>query len=206
MSQDFKRVLSFLYQEFGDQGMAWVREQVSVHLSDRSDSVDEEASSKSPYADRPIDNDTYYEDGETFSADVQASVNAFAGNSIQSSGQVVDVVLGLVMMAGEVRKFEEAQVTKRVDIAAERDIAIANIKAQQELLQDYLNRSFDERAENFNRLFTVVDDALESNNMTALAMGLESVVKLAVSSPFKDLRTVKETAAALADPEHEWDF
>ena len=199
-------MLSFLYQEFGDQGIAWVREQVSVHLSDRSDSVAEEPSSESPHSDSLTGNDTYYEDGETFSADVQTSVNAFAGNTIQSSGQVVDAVLGLVMMAGEVRKFEEAQVTKRIGIAAERDIAIANIKAQQELLQDYLNRSFDERAENFNRLFTIVDDALESHNMTAVAMGLESVVKLAVSSPFKDLRTVKETAAALADPEHEWDF
>ncbi|NLA29749.1 MAG: hypothetical protein GX875_08875 [Propionibacterium sp.] len=73
-------------------------------------------------------------------------------------------------------------------------------------MQNYLDRSFDERAENFSRLFTVVDNALETNNMTALAMGLESVVKLAASSPFKDLRTVEATAAALANPDHEWDF
>jgi hypothetical protein len=109
-------------------------------------------------------------------------------------------------MAGEVRKFEEAQVTKRIGIAAERDIAIAKVRAQQELLQEYLNRSFDERAENFTRLFAVVDGALDTNNMAALAAGLESVVKLATSSPFKDLRTVEETAAALSNPDHEWDF
>lgn len=48
-------------------------------------------------------------------------------------------------------------------------------------------------------MFTVVDNALETNNMTALAMGLESVVKLAASSPFKDLRTVEATAAALTN-------
>ena len=74
------------------------------------------------------------------------------------------------------------------------------------MLQDYLNRSFDERADNFAELFKVVDYALETDNMNALAMGLESVLKLATTSPFKDLRTVEETAAALSDPEHEWDF
>ncbi len=74
------------------------------------------------------------------------------------------------------------------------------------LLQDYLNRSFGERAESFVKLFQVVDQALNPDNMSALAMGLESVVKLATSSPFKDLRTVEETAAALTDPQHEWDF
>lgn len=109
-------------------------------------------------------------------------------------------------MAGEVRKFEEVQVTKRVGIAAERDVAIAGIRAQQELLQNYLDRSFDERAENFTRLFDVVDDALATGNMNALALGLESVIKLATSSPFKDLRSIEETSAALTDPSHEWDF
>ncbi len=202
MTQDFKRVLSLLYQEFGDQGTAWVREQLSY----RPNTAGEEPSSDSLGADPAIDDDTYHEDGEAFSADIRASVQGLSTNAIQSPREVVDVVLGLVMMAGEVRKFEEAQVTKRVGIAAERDIAIANVKAQQELLKNYLNKSFDERAENFKSLFVVVDDALESDNMTALAMGLESVVKLAVSSPFKDLHTIQETAAALADPDHEWDF
>ena len=109
-------------------------------------------------------------------------------------------------MAGEVRKFEEAQITRRTAIAAQRDAAIASIRARREVLQDYLARSFDERAENFSRLFDVVDTALDTNNMQALAMGLDSVVKLAASSPFKDLRSVEETTTALTDPDHEWDF
>ncbi|NLA65299.1 MAG: hypothetical protein GX862_05120 [Leucobacter sp.] len=73
-------------------------------------------------------------------------------------------------------------------------------------MKDYLERSFDERAHNFGKLFAIVDDALDTHNMTALALGLESVVQLATSSPFKDLRTVEETAAALSNPDHEWDF
>jgi len=125
---------------------------------------------------------------------------------ILSSGDVVGAVKELVLMAGEVRKFEEAQITVRTDIAARRDIAIANIETQKAALLAYLDKSFDERKEDFQALFSVVDDALKKDNMQQLAMGLESVIKLAESSPFKDLRTVEETATALMDPDHEWDF
>ena len=52
----------------------------------------------------------------------------------------------------------------------------------------------------------MVDDALEKDNMQELAMGLEGIIKLADSSPFKDLQTVEATAAALTDPNHEWSF
>lgn len=203
---DFKQVLTVLYDEFGDQGIAWVQKQIATRLSDTPDVESEEESADPSEESTPVDRGTDYADADSFSADVRTEVERLSISSIRSPEQVVEAVLGLVVMAGEVRKFEEAQVTKRVGIAAQRDIALANIHAQQELLKDYLERSFDERAENFNRLFAAVDDALASNNMAALAMGLESVVKLATSSPFKDLRTVEETAAALADPGHEWDF
>lgn len=126
--------------------------------------------------------------------------------SIGSSAQMIPAVGLLVDFAVDVRTFEEAEITKRVGIAADRDVAIANVKAQQVLIADYLERSFDERAENFKKLFTVVGEASAAEKMQALAMGLESVVELATSSPFKDLRTVEETSAALTDPNHEWDF
>lgn len=209
VNDDLKQLLFVLYQEFGDQGIAWVQEQVAAHLSEptAAASAEDAADTGDLNADAATDTDkAIYDDGEAFSAKTQAGVQDLAADSLLSPEHVIDAVFGLITLAGEVRKFEEAQVTKRIGIAAERDIAIANIKAQQELLQNYLDRSFDERAENFSRLFTVVDNALETNNMTALAMGLESVVKLAASSPFKDLRTVEATAAALANPDHEWDF
>jgi hypothetical protein len=146
-----------------------------------------------------------YADSEGFASTAQNRMDHVL-NFIQSPADVVSVVENLVLMAGEVRKFEEAQVTRRMGIAAERDVAIANVKAQTEILQDYLARSFDERAENFSRLFDMVDSALDTNNVQALALGLDSVVKLAASSPFKDLRSVEETTAALTDPDHDWDF
>ena len=220
-----------LYENFGDQGIAWVQEQVRAGLapsdpdsgSPAEGSTDDEGShpedtepmyvsvetedaGTDPVEIDAVDDDSYYMDGEAFSSDLTGAIYGMARESIVSPEQVIDTVVDLVGMAAEVRKFEEAQVTKRVGIAAERDVALANIRAKQALLQDYLNRSFDERADNFAELFKVVDYALETDNMNALAMGLESVLKLATTSPFKDLRTVEETAAALSDPEHEWDF
>lgn len=147
-----------------------------------------------------------YKDAEGFAATVENHVDNLGVKSIQSPADVVAAVEDLILMAGEVRKFEELQITQRMDIAAGRDVAIANIKARTKILEDYLNRSFDERAENFSKLFDVVDDALDTNNMQALALGLNSVVELAASSPFKNLSSVKEATAALTDPNHEWDF
>ncbi|MEK0264866.1 hypothetical protein [Bifidobacterium mongoliense] len=125
---------------------------------------------------------------------------------IVTNADVIGVFKTIVEQAGEVRKFEEVQKAQRADISARRDIAIAKIEAQKEALQSYLDKSFDERKENFNTLFAVVDHALATNDMQELAMSLQGILTLADTSPFKDLQTVEATATALADPNHEWDF
>ncbi|MHA3684661.1 hypothetical protein ACXR2T_11235 [Leucobacter sp. HY1910] len=219
MNENYKRVFVALYDQFGDQGIAWAAQKVAGHFtaSPAALAADSDADANpdsSPDANAPHDessfeapaDDARYLDGDAFVADTERSVRGIAADAINSPQQVADAVMRLVMIAGEVRKFEEAQVTKRLSIAADRDVAIAQLKAEHQLLQDYLDRSFDERADNFTKLFAVVDTALDTNNMEALALGLESVVRLATSSPFKDLSNVKETAAALANPDHEWSF
>lgn len=215
MKVDLKVVAANLYEAFGDQGIAWVQEQATAYFREspkegpetpRTGGEQETTTNEEEETAFPTHEDGFYEDGDAFASNLDDAVQNLTNGSIQSPSQIPEVILELVLMAGEVRKFEEAQITKRVHIAAERDIALARIKAQQELLQDYLDRSFDERAGNFKKLFTVVDDALATGNMNALALGLESVVKLATSSPFKDLRSIEETAAALGNPNHEWDF
>lgn len=42
--------------------------------------------------------------------------------------------------------------------------------------------------------------------MEELGLGLESIIRLAESSPFRDLASIDATAVALGDPDHEWDF
>ena len=150
--------------------------------------------------------DDAYRDADEFVQQSQHRIDGVAVAAVLNSGDVVGVIKDLITQAGEVRKFEEVQITQRAEIAASRDIAIANIEAQKQALQLYLEKSFDERRTNFDKLFAVVDHSLETGNMQELAQGLQSILTLADSSPFKDLESVEATATALADPDHEWDF
>jgi hypothetical protein len=110
-------------------------------------------------------------------------------------------------------KVAEQEKTKRREIDAWEKETITKINAQRELLMAYLDRSFDERAENFRALFAVVDNAMPSagyayasGNNDQLALTLNSIIEIAKSSPFKDLANLASVRSALDDPDHEWTF
>jgi hypothetical protein len=100
----------------------------------------------------------------------------------------------------------EEERTKRRGIEAWEKATIAQIKAQRDFLIDYLNRSFDERFENFAALFGIVDQAMAEGNNAQIGSALHSITELAKSSPFKDLGDLASVKAALDDPDHEWTF
>jgi ribonucleotide reductase alpha subunit len=106
----------------------------------------------------------------------------------------------------EYKIIAEQEQTKRREIEAWEKLTIAKINAQRDLLMAYLNRSFDERAENFRHLFCVVDRAIAADNNDQLALALHSITELAKSSPFKELANLASVRAALDDPDHEWEF
>ncbi|HEY9748181.1 MAG TPA: hypothetical protein V6C63_05870 [Allocoleopsis sp.] len=103
-------------------------------------------------------------------------------------------------------KIAEIEKTQRREIEANEKVAIAKIHTQRDLLMAYLDRSFDERAENFRSLFEVVDRAIANENNEQLAKALDSIVEIAKSSPFKDLADIANVRASLNDPNHVWEF
>jgi len=106
----------------------------------------------------------------------------------------------------EYKKVTEQERTKWREIDAWEKTTIAQINAQRDLLIEYLDRSFDERAENFRALFSVVDQAMATSNNEQLALTLHSITEIAKSSPFKELANLASVQAALDDPDHEWQF
>ena len=106
----------------------------------------------------------------------------------------------------EYMKVAQQEQTKRREIDTWEQTTIAKISAQRNLLMAYLDRSFDERAENFRSLFCVVDQALTAGNNEQLALALNSITEIAKSSPFKELANLASVRAALDDPDHEWTF
>lgn len=135
--------------------------------------------------------------------DLVGTVKSIAAGNPAEAAQVLKC---FIEVAGEVAKFTEQQKTERKEIEAKRDINISRIQAQKEIIMVYLEKSFDERKENFSKLFQVIDHAIENNNMQQLAMGLDSINQLAASSPFKALATLESTKEAINDKNHIWDF
>ncbi|MBC1222395.1 hypothetical protein GNF10_04190 [Nostoc sp. UCD121] len=112
----------------------------------------------------------------------------------------------MVSAYSEYKIIAQQEQTKRQEIETWEKETITKINAQRELLMAYLDRSFDERAENFRALFAVVDNAIASGNNEQLALTLNSITEIAKSSPFKDLANLASVRAALDDPDHEWTF
>ena len=106
----------------------------------------------------------------------------------------------------EYKKIAEQEQTKRREIEAWEQETISKIHAQRDLLMAYLERSFDERSENFRSLFKVVDQAITTGNNDQLTLALHSITEIAKSSPFKDLANLASVRAALDNPDHEWKF
>ncbi|NHC33238.1 hypothetical protein [Scytonema millei] len=120
-------------------------------------------------------------------------------NLLESLQQVVSAYTEYKIIA-------EQEQTKRREIEAWEQETIARINAQRDVLIEYLDRSFDERAENFRALFKVVDRAITTGNNEQLAVALHSITEIAKSSPFKELANLTSVRAALDDPNREWTF
>ena len=113
-------------------------------------------------------------------------------------------ILGEV--AQDTIKYAEEQETKREEIRAMRDTAIAQINAMKECIQTYLEKTFDERSAIFAKQFEVVESALLSGDNEMLASGLNSINALAASSPFKNLADITSVQKSLTSSDTEWDI
>ncbi len=120
-----------------------------------------------------------------------------------TGAEAVGVIKEIVGAVGEwVRTVEQGR-AKRADIAAKEAATLAAIAADRDVLLTYLDRSFDERKDNFKQLFTALDDAIR-NNPAAVADVLGAITTLAVRSPFADLADAPSVLARLNDKGSEW--
>ncbi|MGK7881267.1 MAG: hypothetical protein AB4060_14380 [Crocosphaera sp.] len=106
----------------------------------------------------------------------------------------------------EYLKIKEQEKTKRHEITTKEKITIAEIQAKRDLLINYLEFSFDERAKNFNSLFQLVDQAIDNEDNQQLSLALQGIIALAQSSPFDGLTDLSQVKAALDDPDHIWEL
>ena len=95
--------------------------------------------------------------------------------------------------------------TERTAIAAWRDVQVGKIQAQRDVLLKALDLTFDERRENFRRLFDGLDSAMSAGDTAQTAAVLESITDLAKTSPFKELANLEIVVSELKRPDQVWD-
>lgn len=109
-----------------------------------------------------------------------------------SPAMVLDVFNKVVESANQWVTVVAQEQTKRQEIATWERTQLEIIAVQKEFLLIALDKTFDERKENFRRLFDDLDTALVSQADDAAARVadiLGAITDLAKTSPFKDLKS-----------------
>ncbi|MGY1829059.1 hypothetical protein ACI8AA_01375 [Geodermatophilus sp. SYSU D01180] len=115
----------------------------------------------------------------------------------------LDLIREIVSLGRSWIEVHERGVTARAAISARERSLIAEIHARRDLFLGYLDRSFDEREQVFERLFEALDRAM-ADDVSSVAGVLGAITTLAAKSPFADLRDIELVRRNLADPDHVW--
>lgn len=118
---------------------------------------------------------------------------------------IADVLAGIKTVAECMRDIQKER-TEQTRLRESAKVEVERIHAMRDVLLDYLERSFDERQKNFRELFEQLDGAITKDNVQLAAAVLDSLVRLADSSPFKALQDVAAARAALSEKGKEWEF
>jgi len=116
------------------------------------------------------------------------------------------VIRDITKAYSDYKIIREQEVTRRKGIQANKEVVLREIEAKREIILTYLERSFDERRTNFEKLFEVLDAAIEKDNIQLMAGTLSSITDLAKSSPFKDLANLSQVRKLTQDPNATFDF
>lgn len=84
------------------------------------------------------------------------------------------------------KKVAEQEKTRRAAIDAARDCYVAKVEASRRIFEQYLDLSFKERRENFDRYFNELDRAMERNDIQQMSVILSGINTLVATSPLKE--------------------
>ena len=148
----------------------------------------------------PMEEDTFFEDKLGSLMDTVKNTNP------TNPQEVIAAIAALTQVSNEIIRYVAEQETKREEIRARRDVAIAQIHAMSDNIKLYLEKTFDERSAVFAKQFECVDAALRDGNTEMLALTLNNINSLAASSPFKNLSDINQVQQALGSEDTEWDI
>ncbi len=115
-----------------------------------------------------------------------------------TAGEARNAFSQLIDAWQNVKTVKEQEATKREFIRANRDVALARIKSQREILELYLTKTFKERKAVIENSFRVLDEGIASGNDKAIDAAMTMIVNTVQTSP---LQGVKEIMRQIDDPD-----
>ena len=95
--------------------------------------------------------------------------------------------LRILEVRNEYKKIAAQEKTKREVIGAWRDVRLAELKNQQEILRLYLENTFKERRKMIDGLFEALDKGMEAGNIHVIDTAINGIVNIAKDSPLKQV-------------------
>lgn len=115
--------------------------------------------------------------------------------------------LNNVVEAGrEYLRLHEEETTKRARLDAYRTVETERVRAAERVLTDYFNHVFAERADNFQQMWSRLDEAAEKGDDDTVRNMLGGIVQLAQASPLSGLADLPALRAAFDDPNTVWEL
>lgn len=81
---------------------------------------------------------------------------------------------------------KEVERTKRANIAANKEISLAAIRAQEKTLRYALKNTFQERAKNFDEFFKILDRGMKNNDDKAINAALSMIISQIKENPMRE--------------------
>lgn len=98
----------------------------------------------------------------------------------------------------EYKKVAEVEGTKRAAISAFKDVKLEQIGAQRAVLEQYLAKTFEERASTIHNFFERLDKGIETGDSALISGAIGAIVDITKQSP---LTGARELINAFYDPE-----
>lgn len=97
------------------------------------------------------------------------------------------VMSRLIETHHEYKKLAAQEKTRREAINAWKDVRLADLKNQKEILRQYLEETFKERKQMIDGLFEALDKGIENNNPELINVAIGGIVNIASQSPLQQV-------------------
>lgn len=83
----------------------------------------------------------------------------------------------------EFKKIQETEITKREQIAADREVRLTAIRESADALRTLINKTFEERGKNFDQFFALLEQGFENDNDKQINAALALIVEQTKVNP-----------------------